>query len=259
MSDASSSSVRSLERGLHLLLAMNRSPQASVTQLCRDVGIPRPTAYRLLNTLAALGFVAFGSEGVRLTSEVRRLSSGFTDEAWIDVAWIEMVKLSRELIWPVSLFTHQAGTMVIRRTTHELSPMSIDYGMSGRQMPITETAAGLVYLAFCPDAEQRLILSMQPAYDEGSVSLERAIITDRLNAITAQGFDVRIGGVNPKTGSLAVPVLIEGRVLCCLSVVFIASAISAERAIAEFEQPMKQAAARITAAIEQQATPKAVK
>jgi IclR family mhp operon transcriptional activator len=247
------SSVRSLERGLHLLQAMNRAPHASVTQLAREIGVPRSTAYRLLDTLVGLGFVAQDPDGYSLARGVQTLSDGFIDNAWIAPAWQEMVKLSRSLIWPVSLFTSEAATMVVRRTTHELSSMSIDYGMLGRRLPITETAAGRVYLAFCPAAERELILSMPAAYSGNPTALERAIIDERLREARERGFETRVGGIVARTGSVAVPVIVDGRVLCCMSLIFIASAMSIERAIADFEQPMKEAAARIAGAIVHQA------
>jgi len=47
--------VRSLERGLAVLAAMNRHKIASVLELARETRLPRPTVYRLLETLARAG------------------------------------------------------------------------------------------------------------------------------------------------------------------------------------------------------------
>ena len=168
-------SIRSLVRGLRLLQVMNANPRASVTELARETNIPRSTAYRLLDTMGTLGFVANAGKGYRLTREVRSLSDGFIDEAWIAPAWREMVALTRKFIWPVSLFTHQAGTMLIRRTTHELSPMSIDYGMTGRRMPATKTAAGRTYLAFCSEAERLSILQMPGPFSNAAQQRRPAV------------------------------------------------------------------------------------
>jgi len=99
----SGDNVRSLQRGLRLLQAMNRFPHASVTQLAQRAEIPRSTAYRLLETLASLGFVRTSSgEGYRLTRAVRTLSDGFIDDGWIEPAWQEMLRLGREIVWPVA-------------------------------------------------------------------------------------------------------------------------------------------------------------
>ncbi len=50
-------SVRSLERGLAVLAAINRRKLPSVMELARDTRLPRPTVYRLLETLSRGGFV----------------------------------------------------------------------------------------------------------------------------------------------------------------------------------------------------------
>lgn len=232
-----------------MLQAMNSNPRASVTELARSIDVPRSTAYRLLDTLVGLGFVSLSATGgYSLSAQVRTLSDGFIDEAWLGPAWEELVRLGEQLVWPVSLFTCEAATMVIRRTTHELSTMSIDYGMSGRRLPITETAAGRCYLAFCPEGERRLILDMPAAYIGGQgTRLERMAMEEKLESVRARGFDTRLGGLVAKTGSVAVPVIINDKVLCCTSVIFIASALSLDRAVAEFELPMKAFADRLSA------------
>lgn len=252
MSDEGNNGVRSLARGLALLEAMNRSPNASVTDLARNAGIPRSTAYRLLDTLVDLGFVTIlANEGYALTPKVRSLSDGFIDESWLNPAWREMLRLGREIVWPVTLMTAEAATMVNRRTTHELSSMSIDYGMSGKRFPITETAGGRCYLAFCSEAERNVILALPSAYIGGSgTPIEQQSLKERLELIRARGFETRIGGVVAKTGSLAVPVIKDDRVLCCISVIFIATAMSIEMAIERFERPLKESAARLVASLD---------
>jgi len=246
--ERSSDSVRSLERGLRLLQAMNRRPQASVTQLAAEVGVPRSTAYRMLDTLSSMGFVSTASGRYTLAHGVRTLSDGFIDETWTCLAWVEMVRLSKELVWPISLSTPDVATMVIRRTTHELSAMSIDYGMVGRRLPMMETSAGRTYLAFCPEEERRLILSLQgPCGAEGHI--DREILEKRLERIRQQGFDTRIGGYVAKTGSLAVPLIVGERVLGCMAIIFIAAGLTLEQAVARFEGPLKQAGQSICDAV----------
>src|SRR3954463_3140583 len=81
--------VRALERGLAVLAAMNRHKVASVVELARETKLPRPTVYRLLETLSRAGFVARSSSADRfcLAQQVRQLSDGFIDDQWItDIA-----------------------------------------------------------------------------------------------------------------------------------------------------------------------------
>ena len=73
--------VRSLERGLALLQAMNMHPSnnvISVYALAKEVRLPRPTVYRLLDTLCHAGYVnrSASTDQYRLTSRVRMLAAG---------------------------------------------------------------------------------------------------------------------------------------------------------------------------------------
>src|SRR4051812_39635849 len=112
---ARSGSVRSLERGLALLVAMNRRKLASVSDLAKDTKLPRPTVYRLLDTLSEAGFVVRDSatERYRPTHDVRALSDGFLDDEWVsEIASPMMLEFTRQHVWPVSLFTFEAGKML---------------------------------------------------------------------------------------------------------------------------------------------------
>ena len=130
--------VRSLERGLALLVAINRRKLPSVVELARDTRLPRPTVYRLLETLSRAGFVTRSSPNDRycLTSQVRTLSDGFAEDDWIaEIAAPLMTQLTRQLVWPLALMTFEEGRMLVRETTHEASTLSIDHGMVGRSLP----------------------------------------------------------------------------------------------------------------------------
>jgi IclR family mhp operon transcriptional activator len=83
-SKARGGSVRSLERGLALLVAMNRRKFPSVVELARDTRLPRPTVYRLLETLSRAGFVTRSRSLDRycLARQVRTLSDGDL-ERWL--------------------------------------------------------------------------------------------------------------------------------------------------------------------------------
>ena len=246
--------VRSLERGLALLLAMNRRKLPSVIELARDTHLPRPTVYRLLETLSRAGFVARSSPHERycLTSQVRGLSDGFIEEDWIaDIAAPLMALLTRHLVWPVALMTFDHGHMLVRQTTHEASTLSIDHGMVGRKLPMLRTAAGRGYLALCPGRERRTILTMlarsKAPEDRGARDPQR--LTKRLDAIRAKGYEVQGREINPKTTGIAVPVQVGPRVLGSLSLIWISSALTIEKAETEVLPLLKSTASGIADAV----------
>ena len=71
--------VRSLRRGLEVLEAVNHYSGLRASKVARIIGVPRPTAYRLLETLEGMGFVARGSsqDSWAPTLKTKSLSSGF--------------------------------------------------------------------------------------------------------------------------------------------------------------------------------------
>lgn len=228
-------SVRSLERGLALLVAMNRRKLPSVVELARDTRLPRPTVYRLLETLSRAGFVTRSRPLDRycLSRQVRTLSDGFAEDDWIaDVAAPLMKEFTRQAVWPVALLSFDEGRMLVRETTHEASSLSIDHGMVGRRLPMLRTAAGRCYLAFSPDKERRTILEMlsRSKAPENRGARETQRLTQLLDAIRARGYAVQDREINPKASGIAVPICVGPRVLGCMSLIWISSALTIEGA-----------------------------
>lgn len=251
-------SVRSLERGLAVLAAINRRKLPSVMELARDTRLPRPTVYRLLETLSRGGFVTRSSPHDRycLARGVRTLSDGFVEDDWIaDIAAPLMTQFTRDLVWPVALLTFEESRMLVRETTHEASTLSIDHGMVGRSLPMLRTAAGRCYLAFCPAKERRAILEMLSRSKalEDRWAREPQRLTKLLDAIKAKGYAIQDREINPKTTGIAVPVRLGTRVLGSLSSIWISSALTIENAEAELHPPLATTAARIADAIRERA------
>jgi IclR family transcriptional regulator, mhp operon transcriptional activator len=251
-------SVRSLERGLALLAAMNRRKLPSVVELARDTRLPRPTVYRLLETLSRAGFVTRSSPHDRycLARGVRTLSDGFVEDDWIaDIAAPLMKEFTRDLVWPVALLTFEEGCMLVRETTHEASTLSIDHGMVGRNMPMLRTAAGRCYLAFCPAKERRAIVEMlsRSKAPEDRWAREPQRLAKLLNAIAARGHAIQDREINPKATGIAVPIRLGTRLLGCMSSIWISSAMTIEKAEAELYPPLAATAARIAGAIRNRA------
>ena len=251
----SGSSVRSLERGLALLVAMNRRRLPSVVELAQDTQLPRPTVYRLLETLSRAGFIARASPHDRycLTSRVRALSDGFTEDGWIaGIAAPMMTELTQRVVWPVALMTFEEGRMLVRETTHQASTLSIDHGMIGRSLPMLRTAAGRCYLAICPPKERRAILEMLSISkcSEDLGAREEKRLTALLDEIRVKGYAIQDREINPKTTGIAVPIRLKARVLGSLSLIWISSALTIKRAETELLPMLNSTATHIAEAIE---------
>lgn len=254
--------VRGLTRGLAILRALNENNYATALQLSRLTGLPRPTVYRLLDTLIAAGYVAHGTrpDVYRLTIAVRALSDGFNDEAWMtEIAAPILADLGQQIVWPTDIATFDGEAMVVRETTHASSPLSINREKAGFRVPVLLSSLGLVYLAHLGEAERDTILRAIAASDRADAGLarDRRSVAALLNQVRRRGYGFREGGISAKTGSIAVPVMWRGRPIACINLHYILSAMTMEQVAERYLAPMRAAAAKIEKALEQQGGPEA--
>lgn len=243
--------VRGLTRGIELLKALNKLPGGigSTTELARACAMDRTTTKRLLETLRLQGLVRQGERDGQyyLTFEVRRLSEGFEDEAWVGkVATPAMHASVRELVWPCDLATAEAGFMVVRESTHRWSALSQHRAMIGEKMPMLVTAVGRAYLTACDDVEREAVLELlgRRADQWGDMArdkrLVRRIITDTLKRSYA--YNDGEWAREADFAAIAVPVLSGARLLAALNMVFPKSAVSKKDLDARFVPALKRLA-----------------
>ena len=77
--DKPTEGVRSIQRGLDVLLEVNRSGGIRASELAQRLDLARPTVYRLLETLEELGFVARSAsdDRFRVTRRASSLGDGY--------------------------------------------------------------------------------------------------------------------------------------------------------------------------------------
>lgn len=227
--------VRSLARGLDVLKALNRAPggMASTTELAEACGTHRTTVKRLLETLRAEGFVRRGErEGqYYLTFEVRRLSEGFEDEAWVDQVAAPLMRASvRALLWPCDLGTVESGFMVVRESTHRFSTLSQHRAMIGAKMPLLVTALGRAYLAACSDEQREALLALLAQRTDwiGDMARDRAAVAETVRETRERGYAYNDGEWirEQHFAAVAVPVRSTERLLGGLNMVFPKAAVA---------------------------------
>lgn len=227
--------VRGLTRGLEVLRGLNRLPGGigSTSELARACALDRTTTKRLLETLRHLGLVRPGDRDGQycLTFDVRSLSEGFEDEAWVGkVALPAMQAAAHELMWPCDLGTAEAGFMVVRESTHRWSALSQHRAMIGERLPLLATAIGRAYLAACGEVEREGLLELlRPRGDWiGEQARDQAAVTRMLRATQRRGYSVNEGEWIREAGfgAIAVPVFAGERLLAALNMVFPKGAIA---------------------------------
>lgn len=246
-----SEGVRAFKRGLDVLQEVNRSGGIRAGDVARALDLPRPTVYRLLETLEELGYVARSAsdDRFRVTRLALSLGDGYDPSVVIcQAAAPYLAELSKNLVWPVDLSTYENAAMVVQETTHSRSPLSIDRGMIGKRLPMLRTSAGRAYLAACPARERDLIIGHLRRIDEADDRpfLDQGRLDQMIAETAARGYAIRSEGeYNPKTASIAVPIVRDEVVFGCISIIWIRSALGIEEAVAQFVSPMREVAAAL--------------
>lgn len=246
--------VRALDRGLRILEAVNENDGMKTQDIADLTCLSRPTVFRLLETLETMGFVTKSESGVgwQPTLACNLLSSGFVDKSWVgQIAIPEMIKLGEKTLWPLDLVTIDGAAMQIRETTHKTSPFSFDMGMVGKHVPILYTAGGHSYLAFCPDDEREVIFEMLRKSGEPEHALihDPRMVQQILQRTRERGYGFRTDGYRSHTHSVSTPILYQGRVLACLTVICLKSAISFDEMVRRFVPRLQKTCERISAQI----------
>lgn len=251
-----SDGVRALLRGLEILRHVNAVGAARPGAIARALNIPRPTVYRLLQTLEEAGYIAFSASSnlARVTRLAASLGEGTAlDNELCRVVAPLLAEYSGRLVWPLDLTVYDNAAMVIQETTHGRSPLSIDRAMIGYRLPVLRTSSGRAYLAFCPEAERALIVDhLRRLGDPADMFFLEGGWLDRMVADTrARGYALRDAGeFRAQTASIAVPVRLGEAVAGCVSLIWIRSALKTAKAVETAAEPLAELAGRIAAALD---------
>jgi IclR family mhp operon transcriptional activator len=238
--------ICSLERGLKVLEYLNTVRASTVHEIALALKLPRPTVYRILETLEQHGLLyRSASDSVfRLTSAVRQLSKGFNDEDWIrNIGAPLLRRLGEKVLWPTDLATFENGAMVIRESTHRFSPFSVDVGMIGRKRHMLKSPLGRAYLAFCPEEERNSILAaLRRSQDpDDALSRDEAFLAQMIASSIANGYSNCRELQHPKCASIAVPVMYEQAVVACINLVWVAATVDYDEVISRYLPDLRQA------------------
>ncbi|MBM3223739.1 MAG: IclR family transcriptional regulator [Candidatus Tectomicrobia bacterium] len=210
MKDTSAAPATSLVKALHVLLALEQSPAGrGVTEIARELGLPKSAVHRLLVTFQACGFVQQQPTSSRyvlgpvLARLGLRAADLFTPRR---VARPLMETLAREVGETVFLGVLCAEHIFIAEKVEHGQVLRIAPEL-GTRLPLRQTALGQIWLACCPAAQREALLAALPM-PPSVVPAERvqAQYRHELSTIAQQGFAVSLETWLPELCCLAVPV-----------------------------------------------------
>lgn len=228
---------------------MNERPVTSVNWLHMQLGLPRPSIVRLLQTLEAEGYVTHAPQrgAYLLTSKVQQLSSGFHGEPRVVETVAPLLDaLTEEIKWPAAIAVPEFDAVVVRYSTIPSSPLALLHSTMGMRLSLVSRALGRAYLAFCePDVREALIsLAAKSGSDEDQPARQnRRTLDDTLELVRRQGYALRAPAVRPVSRSLAVPIFDANRVVAAAGITWFSSTMGNSEAVERY-MPLLQEVAR---------------
>jgi IclR family mhp operon transcriptional activator len=231
--------IRSVSRSLAVLQAINSTGSMSLIEIARRVKVPYATAARLVLTLMHEGMIEKepGRKNYRPTILVQSLASGYRDHSHLGaVSRPHIVALTKKHGWPVAVSTRFGMNMIVRESTHTISPYTLSTYYPGFVYPLAQSAAGLVYLAFSSERDLALSRDELAASDDPDHNALAFTSDAALEDIRAQGFATR--GRNRftvpegKNSAIAAPIYHHGELCGTLALIFLASSTRMDKAVA---------------------------
>jgi IclR family transcriptional regulator, mhp operon transcriptional activator len=253
--------IRSLDRGLDVLLALEAARAASLHDLHVHTGLPKATLTRILLTLEGRGLIwqrvadskyrpAYG-----LKARARHIEE--TDRV-VEAASPVLLELTRTTGLAAHLAVPRDDHMEICEARRPNAPLEESRRRVGRRINMLLSALGRAYLAFSPSDErdralERLQKGEGPGYD---LARDRNWVKRMLEETRRQGYGTRDpadrgDSDRPKrpfkedTTAIAVPIIVRGRVVGAINLLWRRNLASTRQIARRYLKDLSTAAAHI--------------
>jgi DNA-binding IclR family transcriptional regulator len=213
--------VQSVDRALSILEILARRGDAGVTDIGKELGVHKSTAFRLLAALENRGFVEQAAERgtYRLGFGIVRLAGAIT--AQLDLTRQSRAaceQLAAELGETVNVATLDGDHAV--NITQVLGAASIaSHNWVGRQTPLHATSSGKVLLAFAPaGVRASVVAGPHERYTDATIT-DAAALKVELDRVRAVGWGCTAEEYEVGLNAVAAPVRgVDGSVVAALSI-----------------------------------------
>jgi IclR family mhp operon transcriptional activator len=265
---ARTETIRGLERGLRVLQALQANPIASLRDIYRLTGIPKPSLLRILHTLEQAGIVSR-----RLADGHYRISTNLSHLARqrdrydrvAEAAAPILDRLCQKISWPSDLMVPAGDHMEIRESSRVRAPFSTYFMHDRVGTPVNWllSAVGRAYLAHCPEHEREKILAILRKSDKPENRLARdAKRVERILAETRiKGYGTRDpsfqGGAYDRQApdglaGIAVPLLDRRRVHGVINIIWVKAARTIEDMVRDHLAELQTASCEIVESLRRQ-------
>jgi IclR family mhp operon transcriptional activator len=257
-----SDTLRSLERGLRVLKALQGAPGLSLGALHEATALPKPTLLRILATLERAGMVRRRLADGRYSVVFGQAAALARQEQVALAAAPVLERLCRQVAWPSDLMVPAGDHMVLIESNRPKSPFPIHRENIGHKVNWLLSAVGRAYLAFCSPEERQDILDRvrSAGLAENWLASDLRQFGRILDDVRRRGYATRhptygggpYGGVPDCDGlaSIAIPVFREGRVYGAMNLLWRKEAGRVEAMSEQLLPELGLAASKIAVSLE---------
>lgn len=240
-----------MKRGLKVLALLNQTENISITELAKELCLPRTTAERILLTLVAEGYVQRvpDDKRYRLSAKVCSLSGGFSEDCWIVQSATPMLfKVTKMIGWPLAIATPSGDNMVLRSTTDPATSLWLNRRRVGAEIPVLNSSSGLVAYAYS-SAPERRVLQQLLADSPDAYNRERAGNQQTLDLLIQpvidNGFAFQPPPNNNPEQSIAFPIFVDGQYVASLLMIYMTRAMNSATVIEKYVPHLRMLADNI--------------
>jgi IclR family mhp operon transcriptional activator len=221
--------LKSLKRGLGVLMMLGAHRTMSISEVARRLDLPRTTAERVMVTLERERFIArtAGSKRYALAARVMTLAAGYSaEDRLIEVATPLLFQTTREIGWPLAIAVDVGERMSVRVTSDPATSLGLHKRHVGSEIAMAGSSSGIVHLAFLEEAEREVKIALLQHSDDPAQALarDRKALDSYLRDARRDGFSI-----GPDLGSeraASVPVFENGRARAILLMMYMARGLS---------------------------------
>ena len=243
--------VEALARGLSVLSCFDaRHPRMTLTEIAAAAGLARPTARRLLLTLAELGYVRAEGGSFALTPRVLGLGMAYINALGLwDIARPHMENLVASTKESSSMSQLDGSDIVY--VARVAVPKIITLRVSiGTKFPAVRTSQGKVLLAALDETALRQLLALPSDAGLPPYAHDRSVadVRDELRTVRARGWALADEELAPGIRSVAAPVRAgDGSVRAALNVTVHAAETTVQTLVTEHLPKLLRTAGDISA------------
>jgi len=221
---AESGGTRAVLRALGILeLIMTSGKPVAVADVIRRLGIPKSTAYELVQTLAGAGYLEQhgGDKGLSLGRKLFELGSAYRSQVDLVRDGSRTIAALRDLTGETVQLSVLDGAMMLVLMKEEGSKPIRIVSQVGSRVPVNWAASGRLLVSDLDDrALEALLRSTVRQSPSGRAKLDVATLVAEVREARKRGYATEVNETNEHAGCVAAPVIDgSGRCIAAISVV----------------------------------------